>query len=680
MKPASFLSTLWRRVAEPGDFVFMSFKRGKKGDKRYKWVDEPYCWDDSPMPWINAMIRKYQGWDIYFCPTPFMAAPDGTSKRQSQYVKSTNLLWSDIDDGNPKLLMPNILWKSGSAGHHQGIWFINKKLKPIKTAQLNKGIAGFLGADPSGYDLSQVLRLPGTTNWKTKAGRPVELVHWKEKKYLYSELTQHADKTASISEYENHKVPDKVDKEKLLARLKKKKKLYDRLMVDECEDRSTQLYGLIPSLTSADFTPDEIFWMLKGTYLGRHYKSDAKMIDDIHRTIKKTKANFKVKSKSRDKKPSDDFESVASLVSRDIPPPKWLVEGWLEYGPPAMMAGQAKAGKSTLLRELAVSVASGMDFMNDSEYPVHRKGTVLFIQEEDSEGKVRDDIIKVIDAKGCGTDIPLYFMNMKGFKFDDENMEKIETAIAKYEPTLVIFDCLYRMIESGELNNADDMRSIQDWLSLLSSEYETTPLLAHHYGKQKESDRSALKMLGSSTWHNFFRSGIFVSKYEGEDEEEIPDGCMKVFIERQFSNFGDIRSDYLIKLSPREYFREGKASQVSWKVKVEEAFKDNDSLSVEELDIGVDKSTTEDIMSELGYTLKFGRWWRDFKLSEQTLQSCLAMWYRDNGYKAMPKSKFKNHFKETQKAIDQVVNKSKILKYNNNGSLYTSRKNYEGLT
>ena len=672
MKSAVFLSNLWKRVAEDGDFVFLSFKKGSKGDKGYKWVDECFQWmeHNTVMPWVNAMLRKYEGWDTYFCPTPFTEP-----KRQSQFVKSTNLLWSDIDDGDPNLLKPSILWKSGSKGHTQGIWFVNKDLAPIKTAQLNKGIAGFLGADPSGYDLSQVLRLPGTTNWKTKAGRPVELVHWTEKKYLVSKLQQYADKTATISEYESHKVPKKLERSVLLKRMNKR--LRAKLEIDDCEDRSTQLYGLIPALTAAGFTPEEIFWLLKGTYLGKHYKSDSKMIDDIHRTIKKTKANFKVKSKSRGKVSNDGFESVASLVSRDIPPPEWLVQGWLEFGPPAMVAGQAKAGKSTLLRELAVSVASGMDFMNNPKYPVMRKGTVLFIQEEDSEGKVRDDIIKVIEAKGCGNDIPLYFMNMKGFKFDDENMEKIETAIEKYEPTLVIFDCLYRMIDSGELNNADDMRDIQDWLATLSSEYDTTPLLAHHYGKAKEADRSALKMLGSSTWHNFFRSGIFISKYEDDDEEEIPEGCMKVFVERQFSNFGDIRSDFIIKLAPREYFTDGESHKADWKSKVDKIFGDDDSVAEDDMDLGVDDKSLTDILSKLNIVKHFGRWWRDFKLNEQTLQHCLLHACREAGRnKPITKTYVKKIFKD-HKNLSDLVKKSSIMSFNVNGSIFLTKKFYE---
>lgn len=677
MKPAAFLSSLWRRVAEDGDYVFLSFKKGKKGEKGYKWHDEPYQWMEmgSVMPWVNAMLKKYKGWDVYFCPTPFTKP-----FRQSQHVKSTDLLWADIDDGDPKMLMPSILWKSGSKGHTQGIWFINKKLSPIKTAQLNKGIAGFLGADPSGYDLSQVLRLPGTTNYKTKVGRPVELVHWEEKKYLYVNLKKYADMTASISEYENHKVPPKMDRKLLLKRVKPR--LRARIEIDDCDDRSTQLYGVIPAIIAAGFTPEECFWLLKGTYLGKHYKSESKMIDDIHRTIKKTKANFKVKSKSRDKKPDGMFESVASLVSRDIPPPEWLVKGWLEYGPPAMVAGQAKAGKSTLLRELAVSVASGKDFMNNDQFPIIRKGTVLFIQEEDSEGKVRDDILKVIEAKGCGVDIPLYFANMKGFKFDDEWQEKVEELIEEYEPVLIIFDCLYRMIESGELNNADDMRNIQDWLATLSSEYGTTPLLAHHYGKQKESDRSALKMLGSSTWHNFFRSGVFISKYEGEDAEEIPDGCMKVFVERQFSNFGDIRSDIIIKLEPREYYMDGETSKVDWSVKVEKAFGSDDSLSTEELEtsLDIDSHTVKDVMGKLNYQFKWNRWWKDLQLRENTLGYCLThLCMKAGAYKSikplMVCKEFGIKLAELRSALKKM--KSKIIKSNTDGTLYISRKVYE---
>lgn len=676
MKPASFLSTLWRRVAKDGDYVFLSFKKGKKGEKGYKWVDEPYQWTEfSPvLPWVSKMLKQYEGWDVYFCPTPFTQ-----NKRQSQFVTHTHFLWADIDDGDPKLLMPNVLWASGSKGHTQGIWFLDKTLAPIKTAQLNKGIAGFLGADPSGYDLSQVLRLPGTTNYKTKVGRPVTLIHWKDEKLKHKDVTQYADKSASISEYENHKVPPKLDREPLLKRLKKKRRLFDKVHDDECEDRSTQLYGLIPALVNAGFNAEEIFWLLKGTYLGKHYKSDSKMIDDIHRTIKKTKANFTVKSKARAKKEKvedDEFESVASLVSRDIPPPQWLVKGWLEDGPVAMVAGQAKAGKSTILREMAAAVASGLPFMNNPEFEVASKGAVLFIQEEDSEGKVRDDILQVLKAKGCGNDIPLYFLNMKGFKFDDENMQKIEEAIEKYEPKLVIFDCLYRMLESGELNNADDMRTIQDWLSTLSSEYATTPLLAHHYGKAKESDRSALKMLGSSTWHNFFRSGVFVSKYEGDEENEIPDGCFKVFIERQFSNFGDIKSDFLIKLSPREYFTEANSRNANTKADLESAFGDNDSMTIEELvEKGeFDINTLKDLLPKFGFTLHFNRWWRNFKLSAQTLKAYLMHEYRENKVMKVGLKGLMDYFKVKPSVIRGVIKKDGDLSINSDSTVYLTKK------
>ncbi|MDP9365918.1 MAG: hypothetical protein M3Q10_17150, partial [Chloroflexota bacterium] len=86
-------------------------------------------------------------------------------------------LWSDVDDGQVDRapVRPSLVVES-SPGRFQAYWRLTRPIEPAAAEVLNKRLAFAIGADPSGFDLSQLLRVPGTLNHKYAGAPTVELV------------------------------------------------------------------------------------------------------------------------------------------------------------------------------------------------------------------------------------------------------------------------------------------------------------------------------------------------------------------------------------------------------------------------------------------------------------------------------------------------------------------------
>ena len=157
MKPIEFLTNIWDYTCQEGDIVFLSTK-SQRG-----------TWKDHSLEYRRGIRKHIKEWlidnpaetnDIYFCPLPFRG-----KKRRKELVNGVNILWSDIDEGSPKI-KPTILWES-SPGRLQGLWFLSgDTMHPEDAAELNKSLTYYMDADKGGWDLTQVLRVPGTLNHK----------------------------------------------------------------------------------------------------------------------------------------------------------------------------------------------------------------------------------------------------------------------------------------------------------------------------------------------------------------------------------------------------------------------------------------------------------------------------------------------------------------------------------
>jgi hypothetical protein len=111
-------------------------------------------------------IRKYSyGNNIYFCPQLFERAV-----RQKEYVSITPCAWADLDGSHIDLIKPapSVVVES-SPGKFHAYWLFTDPVPPKVAQYISKQIAYAykdLGMDIGGWDITQLLRVPETTNLK----------------------------------------------------------------------------------------------------------------------------------------------------------------------------------------------------------------------------------------------------------------------------------------------------------------------------------------------------------------------------------------------------------------------------------------------------------------------------------------------------------------------------------
>lgn len=115
---------------------------------------------DAALTWINQNLSASK--HLYYSPMLY-----NDKHRRGDNVKVCPVLWSDLDTGSPDASEPHpsIVTKT-SEGRTQALWLLKEPLEPKKAAQASRRLAYEFNGDPSGWDLSQLLRIPITYNPK----------------------------------------------------------------------------------------------------------------------------------------------------------------------------------------------------------------------------------------------------------------------------------------------------------------------------------------------------------------------------------------------------------------------------------------------------------------------------------------------------------------------------------
>ncbi len=99
-------------------------------------------------------------------------------RRVKEAAAPVTALWADGDLGQiPAGFAPPSLRVASSPGREQWYWRLTRPITPAQAEDLNRRIAHLTGADGSGWDLGQLLRIPGTPNRKYPDAPLVRTVH-----------------------------------------------------------------------------------------------------------------------------------------------------------------------------------------------------------------------------------------------------------------------------------------------------------------------------------------------------------------------------------------------------------------------------------------------------------------------------------------------------------------------
>lgn len=136
-------------------------------------------WPDEWREIDNFISRNENERNVYFCISLLRK-----KERKKENCPSTALVWADLDEVTPESLgnfLPPITVES-SDGRWQAYWRMSTTVPPLQAEEYSRRIAYHAGADTSGWDLVQLMRVPMTRNFKHEPAQAVLLRHASEAK------------------------------------------------------------------------------------------------------------------------------------------------------------------------------------------------------------------------------------------------------------------------------------------------------------------------------------------------------------------------------------------------------------------------------------------------------------------------------------------------------------------
>jgi hypothetical protein len=523
---------------KPTEFLEMVY------GERKGWVDLPSKVNGHWVPfytrWPNAgvvekrvrsSVRDKE--DLYFSAVQF-----NESGRRLEAALSSRWLYADLDLVSPSAcaraqLMPTVCWQS-SPGHFQALWKLGSRVKPQLLEQLNRALTYSVGADKSGWDLTQVLRVPGTGNHKYPGAPKVKLVFTDGPEYDVRELAGKLKKAMGVrhagdpvGEYQAVRKWEIPGRARSLLRATK-----EQVVVGE---RSDKLWELECLLAEARVPEEAIFDLVWPSAWNKHAEvntGEHQLRREIKRAITHvSESGSSVNGRNGTGEGEQELVVERSLrpvgyetfMSQPVSAPRWLVEDIWTAESHGIIGGEPKTSKSTLALALGLAVASGRPFLG--RFPVHTTGPVLVVQEENSDWVMQDRLARIAASYEIDPawDLDLWLVNHRGISLGDENdRESLVADIERIRPVLLVLDPLYLMLGSADENRAHEIRPVLQWLLQLRYEYKLAVAVIHHFRKQPSDGKGVVhrhgqRLMGNATLHGWVESSLYIEQADSGD-------------------------------------------------------------------------------------------------------------------------------------------------------------------
>ena len=185
-KDSGGVISLWNAIFPDngGNFLCIAGINYETGQIEEHYFSYP---DEAPQAAEKALQLSKRGLDAYFSAHLLTAR-----KRDKEHAAPLSALYADGDGATVSIDKPQPTGVvASSPGKDHFYWALESPIPPEEGEWINQTIAQNIGADPSGYDLSQLLRVPNTVNYKPEYDRPtVEIVSLNGHRYAPQELLE----------------------------------------------------------------------------------------------------------------------------------------------------------------------------------------------------------------------------------------------------------------------------------------------------------------------------------------------------------------------------------------------------------------------------------------------------------------------------------------------------------
>ncbi|WP_028890809.1 AAA family ATPase [Tenacibaculum sp. 47A_GOM-205m] len=199
--------------------------------------------------------------------------------------------------------------------------------------------------------------------------------------------------------------------------------------------------------------------------------------------------------------------SALDLFNLNIKKVPKLVEPFFQKTGLASLVGTSDTGKSTFLRQLALSIALKKDdFLGFKIKAQHNK--VIYVSTEDSPFSVSSSIRKQV-KNICNKEDDISLIQNLKFIFDSENLYKsLEDSLSETPVDLIIIDA-FTDVFTGEINANTQVRKFLNKYDTLAKKNDCLIVFLHHTGKKTQYNKpSKDSIIGSQAFEAKMRAVI----------------------------------------------------------------------------------------------------------------------------------------------------------------------------
>jgi len=453
-------------------------------------------------------------------------------------IEQVLTLWLDIDCKNEEEkqqrlneldsfhVKPSILVDSGHGIHVYWLlanpFRINSNEDKLYIKGILKGMCKELKADHC-FDLSRVLRLPGTYNLKDPNNPlPVKIISINpERKYKIKDLEKYKLEVDDIGVFDLKLEKVEIPKRffEILEKDEKLKNTWEGNRPD-LNDQSKSGYdlSLADQLMPYGFDDNEIASILINSPSGRGKESKQQYLQITIRKARESWNKRQVKkaiiSPTVQQLISESL-TVKQLLEADLPEEEFLIEkGIMPKKGYVLLAGLTKEGKTIFALQMALHLVLKITFLG--QFDIKKKVRVLYLYAENTQNGLRNILNKQLEGIRQNTNFNeeeldnLVLQGARGLILDNREGNKyLEELVIYHRPDVIFIDPI-SLFTSRDLNKLENVTKLIRILNQISEKNDCTWVIVHHYRKPSFNDisESIYKVMGSSGFANYCDSFI----------------------------------------------------------------------------------------------------------------------------------------------------------------------------
>jgi DNA repair protein RadA/Sms len=470
--------TIWRK--SPGDYFCVSTKT-----KVGKWRDHFFkrAQLNKAVDFVEANLDK----NLYMCPHGFTKP-----RRHKDFAVDPALLYADLDECDPKSIdiRPTIAIES-SPGRYVAYWYADG---PV-TEELNRRLTYHVGSDVSGWDRTQVLRIPGTHNLKYD-DKPTVRILWSdgpryETKRLEKLVPEVKDDKGRTVDQDASDIYKRY--EKILPIWARREFINPKVQQGK---RSEVLWKLINACLEAGMTHEECFIICWHSPWNKHAdrRDGEKQLEreigkatgqhvgggTTRKMVENKKKNKPLMEQGQDDptKKSYTFTTMAEVEEEEV---DWIVWGAIARQQTTIVEGDPGVGKSYMLMWVMAHLCNGVPLPFEDPHLKRKPLKVLYCDMENSAGAVTKHRLKDNGLKNW--DNYVQFTDL--FSVDDqESIEAFERdVLKKFRPDVVVIDPVNLYIGSADTYRASETQQALQVLKRMSEDYNFALIIVRHLNK-----------------------------------------------------------------------------------------------------------------------------------------------------------------------------------------------------